>query len=143
MSPETVKTRLQIIDGNDNVKFLLKHPNLLNLILYHKRAKKRMSFIQQLQLRCASITVIGSSRDDVFEKYIREGKDVNSPNDVVFFVNNLFKSQDLNLKNRLMQHPYYLQVPLSNMTETYNFLVQRKFHPTNIYKVVHILLYPR
>nr|CAH7713181.1 unnamed protein product [Callosobruchus chinensis] len=59
MSPETVKTRLQIIDRNKNVKFLLKHPQLLKLVLYHKRAKKRLSFIQQLQLKCASITVIG------------------------------------------------------------------------------------
>ncbi|VEN59527.1 unnamed protein product [Callosobruchus maculatus] len=143
MSPETIKTRLQIIDGNNNVKFLLKHPQLLKLILYHKRTKKRLSFIQELQLKCASITVLGTTGDAAFEKYIREGKDINHPGDVVFFVNNLFKTQDPSLKNRLMKHPYYLQVPLYKMAETYNFLVHRKFHPTNIYKVVHIILYPR
>lgn len=59
MSPETVRLRLEEIERSPDFRVLLKHPKILSLIVHHNRAKSRLSFLQQLQLRCASFIVLG------------------------------------------------------------------------------------
>lgn len=65
LSPETVKLRLQEIESVPELRILLCHPNILKLIIHYNRAKSRLSFLQQLELKCASIIVLGLAGDIV------------------------------------------------------------------------------
>lgn len=60
LSPETVKLRLQEIESVPELRALLFNKNILKLILHHNRARTRLSFLQQLELRCASVYVLGT-----------------------------------------------------------------------------------
>lgn len=59
LSPETVRLRLQEIESVPQLRTLLCNPNILKLIIHHNRARSRLSFLQQLELKCASVTVLG------------------------------------------------------------------------------------
>ncbi|CAH1983929.1 unnamed protein product [Acanthoscelides obtectus] len=143
MSPETVRARLQAIEGDPDMKTLLKHPRIIDFLLHHQKVTKRLSFLQDLQLRCASFQVLGTSNEDEFNDYIREGKDINHPADIIFFLKSIFKIDDPSLKDKIKRHPHYSRIPLKDMLETYKFLIHRKFRKMHIYKAVHILLYPK
>ncbi|KAJ8961176.1 hypothetical protein NQ318_008857 [Aromia moschata] len=39
-------------------------------------------------------------------------------------------------------HPYYRQVPIKDMQDSYDYLTKHKFQNHNIFKVMHVLLYP-
>lgn len=59
LSPETVKLRLQEVEGVPELRALLCNPKILKLIVHHNRARSRLSFLQQLELKCASVVVLG------------------------------------------------------------------------------------
>ncbi|KAJ8926777.1 hypothetical protein NQ314_020827 [Rhamnusium bicolor] len=142
MSPETVKLRLEEINHSPDFKVLLKHPRVLSLVVHHNRAKSRLSFLQQLQLKCASLIVLGTHRNEVFDDYIREGKDVNKSGDVVTFLKNTFNVDAERIRKKINCHPYYLQVPLKDMQDSYDYLISQHFRVSNIFKVMHVILYP-
>ncbi|KAJ8961175.1 hypothetical protein NQ318_008856 [Aromia moschata] len=85
MSPETVQLRLEGIQSSSDLRVLLKHPRILSLVVHHNRAKSRLSFLQQLQLKCASLIILGTGVNEDFDDYVREGKDINKDKDVVTF----------------------------------------------------------
>ncbi|XP_018576444.1 transcription termination factor 5, mitochondrial [Anoplophora glabripennis] len=143
LSPTTVKLRLEEIEQSPDFRVLLKHPKLLSLIVHHNRAKSRLSFLQQLQLRCASFTVLGYDDDEIFNDYIREGKDINKFLDVLIFLKKLFNVNEEYIKKKLKIHPFYLQVPLKDMQNTYDFLISQHFRCSDILKVMQIILYPQ
>ena len=58
MSPETVDFRLQEIQRIPELRMLLSSPNILNLVLHQNKVKSRLSFLQKLQLKCASMQVL-------------------------------------------------------------------------------------
>lgn len=60
LAPETVKLRLQELETVPELKALLCNPKVLKLVVHHNRARSRLSFLQQLELKCASISVLGS-----------------------------------------------------------------------------------
>ncbi|XP_056632644.1 transcription termination factor 5, mitochondrial [Diorhabda sublineata] len=143
MSPETVRVRLQTIEQSPDLKVLLTQPKILALIVHHNRAKTRLSFLQQLQLRCTSFTILRTDQDTVFEEYVKEGKDANKRGDLYNYLQNLFSIPIKDIKSKISRHPFHLQVPLKDMQETYDYLINNQFKPINIYNVIFILLYPK
>lgn len=61
LSPETVRLRLQEIESVPELRTLLTNPKVLKLIIHHNRARSRLSFLQQLELRCAGVVVLGKN----------------------------------------------------------------------------------
>lgn len=143
MSPETVKVRLQTIEQSKDLKVLLTQPKILALIVHHNRAKTRWSFLQQLQLRCTSFTILRTDHDTIFEEYVKEGKDINKRADLYNYLKNLFSIPIKDIQSKIARHPFHLQVPLKDMQETYDYLIQNRFTQINIFNVVFILLYPK
>ncbi|KAJ8974861.1 hypothetical protein NQ317_001959 [Molorchus minor] len=142
MSPETVRLRLEEINRILDLRVLLKHPRILSLVVHHNRARSRLSFLQQLQIKCASLAILRSDSKECFDEYVREGKDINKPSDVIYTLKNMF-SMDINdVKKKIAAHPYYLQVPIKDMQDAYDYLIARHFKKENIFKVLHIILYP-
>ncbi|XP_072376249.1 transcription termination factor 5, mitochondrial [Diabrotica undecimpunctata] len=143
LSPETVKLRLQEIEKHPDLKILLTHPNVLSLIIHHNRAKTRLSFLHQMQLRCVPLTILKSDVDDAFEEYVKEGKDINKQRDLFQYLRKLFSVSMKEVKMKIQCHPFYLQVPLIDMQETYDYLKSEKFSKEHIYNVLYIILYPK
>jgi hypothetical protein len=142
LSPETVETRLKEIKRVADFKVLLHNPNILKLVVHHNRAKSRLTFLKELQLKCASVSVLGND-DSKFNVHIREGRDANTFSDIYAFLKGIFKKEISEFENTLKKHPYYLQVPLTSMEDTYYYLKNEKFTNPAILKVIYILLYPR
>ncbi|KAG5868528.1 hypothetical protein JTB14_032275 [Gonioctena quinquepunctata] len=142
MSPETVRYRLEEIEKSPDLRVLLCHPRILKLVVHHNRAKSRLSFLQQLQLKCASLYVLKTDTNEQFEEYVKEGKDINKIWDVLFFLKDLFTMDVNSIRKQLKRHPYHLQVPLKDMKDTYDFLKEMRFRQSSIFNVLHVLLYP-
>ncbi|CAG9854185.1 unnamed protein product [Phyllotreta striolata] len=142
MSPETVKLRLQEIEKCPDMKILFQHPKFLALVVHHNRAKTRLDFLQQSQLRCATLSILKTNVRYEYEEYVKEGKDVNKVSDLLHYLERLFSITRHELKKKISRHPYYLQVPLKDMQTTYDYLLMNRFSKESIYKIVYILLYP-
>lgn len=140
LSPETVELRLQEIESVPELRALQTNPKILKLIVHHNRARSRLSFLQQLELKCADVIVLGSIPSN-FDRHVREGKDVNSLNDLFTFLKSLFRVKSFNVK-RWKQHPFFQNIPFVQMEDTYAHLRKLKFTSKSILKVMHVILYP-
>ncbi|KAJ3655114.1 hypothetical protein Zmor_014254 [Zophobas morio] len=142
LSPETVEFRLNELQRVADFKVLLYNPNILKLVVHHNRAKSRLTFLKELQLKCATVSVLGI--DNIkFDDHIREGRDENSFTDTYSFLKGIFKKDIEDFEFTLKKHPYYLQVPLTAMEDTFHYLESEKFSNNSIFSVICILLYPK
>ncbi|XP_044267769.1 transcription termination factor 5, mitochondrial [Tribolium madens] len=142
LSPETVDVRLNELKNIADFKVLLHNPNILKLVIHHNRAKSRLQFLKELQIKCTTVSVLGNDNTK-FDIHIREGRDANTFSDIYAFLKGTFKKETDEFEGTLKKHPYYLQVPLLSMEETYFYLREEKFSNSAIFKVIYILLYPK
>lgn len=82
-------------------------------------------------------------KDNLFEHYIQEGKDSNSPPDVVIFFSRLLNKPKEDMKSKLVEHPYYSYVPYVDIDDTYQYLIGYGYKQDEIACVPLILLYRR
>lgn len=85
----------------------------------------------------------GTDCDDAVESYVKEGKDVNMSLETIEFVERLLQSKSKEIEKNLKLHPYYFQVPFTQIDETYRHLLRLKFRRQHLLKVVQILLYSK
>jgi len=141
VSPETVKARLEEIQGVPELKVLINNPHILKLIIHHNEARSRLSFLQEVKLKCATTSILGTNRES-FNLYLRAGKDVNNTNEVLVFVKRLLKREDETIETNLKKHKYFRHVPLIEIERSYKFLKRRRFTNQSIANVTQVLLYP-
>lgn len=139
-SPETVKLRLQEVESIPELRALLSNPRVLKLIVHHNRAKSRLTFLQELRLKCANLMFLGSSPTE-FDLRIKEGRDINPYQELLSFLKSLLQTSELDLEF-LRKHPFHQNVPFVQMEETYYYLRSLKYSNVSILKALHILLYP-
>lgn len=160
LSPKTVKQRLDDIQRVPELRIHLTNPRLMHLLVHHNRAQSRLSFLQEVDLKCAcfhklsmccfilyncltDFILTGTDSEDLFESYIKEGKDENIPMESIAFIQRLLGSSDEAIEKNLKLHPLYLKVPLTQINETYAHLRSLKYKNEHLMKVVQILLYPK
>ncbi|CAH0557908.1 unnamed protein product [Brassicogethes aeneus] len=141
LSPETVKFRLGELKKVPEFKILLDNPRILQLVVHQNRAKSRLSFLKQLQLRCTNYTLLGSNCE--FDDHIKEGKDKNASRETLKFLSKIFKVNSSIIKKRWQLHPFNLQVPYLDMEKTFQHLKSLDFQTKDIYDCMHIILYPK
>lgn len=142
MSPKTVKLRLEELERSSELKVLMHNPCVLKLIVHHNRAKARLALLKELQLKCTTVSVLGNDNSK-FDVHVKEGRDVNTSSDIRALLKGLFGKDSKESEGRLQKHPFYLQVPLVSIEETYNYLRTEKFSSDAIFDVLTILLYPK
>lgn len=59
VSPETVRSRLEEIRLSPDMAPVLKLRKLPTHLLYHTKAKTRLSFLKDLKLKCVNLRVLG------------------------------------------------------------------------------------
>ncbi|RZC38878.1 uncharacterized protein BDFB_007416 [Asbolus verrucosus] len=142
MSPQTVELRLEELKRVEDLKVLFHNPNILKLVVHHNRAKSRLSYLKQLQLKCAGVSVLGND-DSKFNMHVKEGRDSNTSSDTFAFLKGIFNEDTDRFETNFKKHPYYLQVSLVSMEETYNYLISENYSSAAILNVIYILLYPK
>ncbi|XP_058453994.1 transcription termination factor 5, mitochondrial [Malaya genurostris] len=141
-SPDTVKTRLGLLSEVKEFNVLSSHPRFLKLITYQPKAVIRLDFLRQLNVRCASLSVLSGSSQN-FEKYVRDGCDKLNSKDVCHYLNKIFDRQDNEAIKELKRHPNWYHVPTVQMEDTFEFLKSEGFTSVNIFENIQILLYPK
>lgn len=86
--------------------------------------------------------ILETNEDLVFESHLKEGKDINMNRETFAFIKNLLNNDDVSIEKNIKLHPFYLQVPLLRIQETYEYLRLMKFDDEVISKCLQILLYP-
>lgn len=159
LSPDTIQSRFNEISEIPEMNVLRQSPRILRLILHYNRAKSRLSFMHQLQLKCASMCLLGKyplltwffninicilehDNEHYFNNHVRNTKDTNVLNDIIRLLKYLLNSDAPEIEYNLKRHPYHLQVPLVNIEKTCKHM-QRSFSNNAIIRVAPILLYPR
>ncbi|KAL3281367.1 hypothetical protein HHI36_004578 [Cryptolaemus montrouzieri] len=141
LSPQTVKHRLEEIDKMPELKVLKFHKQFLRLVLYHHRAKSRLCFMEELQMKCVPLRIL--SQQTSIDMHIRDSRDINDCKEVMLFIKNLLKIDPKHFEKSLRRHPYHLAVPLPQIEDTYRYLHKIKFKNEAICKASSILLYPK
>lgn len=141
LSPDTIQSRFNEISEIPEMNVLRQSPRILRLILHYNRAKSRLSFMHQLQLKCASMCLLEHDNEHYFNNHVRNTKDTNVLNDIIRLLKYLLNSDAPEIEYNLKRHPYHLQVPLVNIEKTCKHM-QRSFSNNAIIRVAPILLYP-
>ncbi|XP_053679321.1 transcription termination factor 5, mitochondrial [Anopheles nili] len=141
LSPKTIQYRLERLKNVKEFEVLTKHPRVLKLIQYQTKATIRLEYLQQLKVRCASLDVLSSNAHN-FERYVREGCDRTKGKDTGHFLKHIFKESGEIALQKLKRHPNWFHVPIVQMQDTVQALLNKKYSLEDILNNVHILLYP-
>lgn len=104
LSPHTIYERLQNLRKVEEFSVLVNNPRVLRLIHYQSKAKTRLDFLKQLNLKCASLHVLSAS-SDCFEKYARDGIDHTKGVDLVIFIAKALNMDRHVVREILHRHP--------------------------------------
>ncbi|XP_055639815.1 transcription termination factor 5, mitochondrial [Toxorhynchites rutilus septentrionalis] len=141
LSPSTVSTRLEELRKVREFDILFEHPKILKLIAYQRKAAIRLDFLQQMKFRCASLNVL-TSHSECFEKYVRDGYDRIKGKDTAHYLGMVFKNRESEAFKHLKRHPNWFHVPIVQMQEVLQHVLDHGFDLEDIYDNVQILLYP-
>lgn len=143
MSPTTLRLRLDDILKIPMFQVLMDYPQMLKLVVHHIKIRSRLAFLKRLKLRCASLSQIGNLHTKSFEEYIQLVKDANSSQCVIAFFCKLLDKSKEDIEGKLKKHPYYCNIPFSDINTTFRSLTQQGYTKENIFRCLLILLYPR
>ncbi|RZF46065.1 hypothetical protein LSTR_LSTR004778 [Laodelphax striatellus] len=141
LSPKTVEERLQTFKNDSNLNLWSFHPQMLRMILYQRKALKRVVELKENNLKCSSIFLLQCA--DVSFKKRKEGLDRTSGGDIVWLLRKTLGVDAKSIRSRLKKHPHWLYVPITNIKATLDLLLERKFTRDEIFKSLLIILYPR
>ncbi|XP_053691382.1 transcription termination factor 5, mitochondrial [Sabethes cyaneus] len=142
LSPETVRARLKELQKHHEFKVLLSNPRIVKLIAYQTKATIRLEFLRQMKVRCASLNVL-SGHSKNFERYVLDGYDRTTGKDTSHYLNMIFNQHGMKAMNSLKKHPNWFHVPVIQLRNTFEYLINEGFEADSILENVQILLYPR
>ncbi|XP_069687650.1 transcription termination factor 5, mitochondrial isoform X2 [Periplaneta americana] len=142
LSSETVLNRVTALQLVPEFIGLAKNPRVLKLVYHQRKASSRLSYLQDLKIKCVSLHILSSTQAH-FERYVQEGSGRTRGNDMINFLSTELDANDVNIRKMLHRHPFWCQVPLNTVRETLDFLFQKGFTKQQILLNVHILLYSR
>ena len=141
LSSSTVYYRLVQMMKIDEFKVLRYHPRILKLIHYQNKARTRLDYLKQLNMKCVSLNVL-SSASETFEKYARDGADKTRGQDTVLYVAETLHKDQHWVKNTFGRHPNWCHVPVLAVKESIDYLRGKNFTDKEITDNLHLLLYP-
>lgn len=142
LGPETVHQRLSELSKVKDFQVHFTHPRFLRLIHYQRKVKSRLEYLKSLKIRCYSIHLLSASSEQ-FEKFTYDGMDRTKGMDILEFLIHNFKADPTIVRSVLKLHPNWLQAPLVEIKQTYDFLRHKNFTDKEIYDNLIILLYPK
>lgn len=141
LSSNTVYERLQELTRIEEFSVLRSHTRILRLIHYQRKAKIRLDYFKQLNVKCVSLNVLASN-SETFEKYARDGADKTNGRDTVLYVAETLNKDQSWVKQIISRHPNWCHVPAVAVKESIEYLRSKGFTCNEISDNLHLLLYP-
>lgn len=141
LSPNTVYKRLVELKNIEEFNVLSSHPRILRLIYYQNKARTRLEYLKQLNVKCASLNLL-SSASEAFEKYARDGPDKTRGHDTALCVASALNKDQHTVKQTFSRHPNWCHVPFVKVKESIEYLRSKNFTDAEISDNLYLLLYP-
>lgn len=84
-----------------------------------------------------------AQQERIFDNYIKECRDINYSSVLRAFLKKLFKIDTSPYFPLFQKHPFYRQVSLVSIEDTFLYLNEEGFTHDSILHVIFVLLYPR
>ncbi|KAF2900922.1 hypothetical protein ILUMI_05262 [Ignelater luminosus] len=141
ISMQILKCRLEEIKSIPELNILINSPYFLELIIHHNEARSRLTFLQQIKLKCATTGLLCSKVDN-FHSHVRESRDHNTISEILFLLKTLLQADGNKLEMNLRKHCYFKNIPLVDIEKSCKLLKKLKFSNKSITEVIQVVLYP-
>lgn len=141
LGPRTVANRIAYLKEVEEFRVLLNHPRIGRLIYYQNKAIHRLNYLKDNKIFCASLNVL-SSDSESFHRYAQNGIDATKGKEIVGTIAKKLNRNTKDIRKYLSRHPNWCHVPLVSISAVYEYLQQKGFTESDIYKNIHILFYP-
>lgn len=141
LGPDTVYDRLAELNSIKEFQVHFSNPRILKLIHYKNKVRSRLEYLKSLKIRCYSIHLLSAS-SDAFEKFAYDGLDKTKGVDTLDYLSHVFKVDTMTIRSHLKLHPNWLQAPIVEIKNTYDYLRSLDYTQQEIYDNLVILLYP-
>lgn len=141
LGPDTVYNRLAELYSIKEFQVHFSNPRILRLIHYKNKVRSRLEYLKSLKIRCYSIHLLSASAE-AFEKFAYDGLDKTKGVDTLEFLSHTFKVDPLEIRSIIKLHPHWLQAPIVEIKNTYDYLRGLNYTDQEIYENMIILLYP-
>lgn len=78
----------------------------------------------------------------MFPRFARDGTDRTKGRDIVVYLSNVIKKDENAIRSLLSRHPNWCHIPVIHIKQCFDFLKGLEFTNEDIYKNIHLLLYP-
>lgn len=75
-------------------------------------------------------------------RFARDGSDKTKGRDIVVYLSNIMNKSENDIRNLLSRHPNWCHIPVLHVKQCYEFLKRKDFNNEEMYKNLHILIYP-
>lgn len=141
LSSDTVYDRLAELHAIKDFQVHFSNPRILRLIHFKNKVKCRLDYLKSLKIRCYSIHLLSAS-SEAFEKFAYDGLDKTKGVDTLDYLSHTFKVDPLEVRATIRLHPNWLQAPIVEIKNTYDYLRGLGYTQQEIYENLTILLYP-
>jgi hypothetical protein len=141
LGPDTVYSRLAELYSIKEFQVHFTNPRILRLIHYKNKVRSRLDYLKSLKIRCYSIHLLSTS-SEAFERFAFDGLDKTKGVDTLEFLSHTFKIDSLEIRGLLKLHPSWMQAPIVEIKNTYDYLRGLGFSDEEIYENLIIVLYP-
>ncbi|CAH0381028.1 unnamed protein product [Bemisia tabaci] len=138
LSPYVLRERLKVLCSHKEIEIFKFHPRFLECTLKVDFVIKQLNWCRQLDFKKLSMSLLLDNSGEFTLRTSRTGTD-----DLLIYLGKQFRKADADIVVRLNRHPYWRTVPLIQVDETLQFLLNNNFTKEDIYKSIHIVLYPR
>ena len=144
LSPDTVEERLHELYTDPDLIPFRRNPRVGRLLYLFKRLKKRLAVVQSLGIPGGgpSLNLI-TETEPKFLRYVNNHVKWKGDDIFNFLIGNYFPDKtEKEVRAQLIKHPHWLEVPLRNMHEVMDLLLnQMKLSKETIFDALPIVLY--
>ncbi|XP_046468719.1 transcription termination factor 5, mitochondrial [Neodiprion pinetum] len=140
LSKETIESRLKEIQSIPELRGFLDHQRLLLLILYLRKAKDRLQFMKEHNVKSISLFTLSSS-SVYFNRQLEEGLVRAKGTDLLQFLSKNTGASQASIHRSLQKNSMWLHAPFIHVVDTYFYLIERNYTNEDILNNVHVLLY--
>ncbi|CAN8022048.1 unnamed protein product [Ixodes persulcatus] len=141
LSPATIAARLQELDKVAEFQVRKECPRILNLVYYASKAKHRLELLSHLGYGAGvSMHVLSMGSKD-FARVFYSGSDRGRSQETVEFLSKLLNRDEVEVKERLAQHPCSTLVSLLNARRVVDFLLAKGVSKEQLWYGIQVVLY--
>ncbi|XP_063993535.1 transcription termination factor 5, mitochondrial isoform X2 [Diachasmimorpha longicaudata] len=131
---ETIKTTPEL-------KILIHHPNLLQILLTKDGIQQRIAYLRYLRVNGITVSTLGRSKTN-FDRFLRSGVHRMKGEEIAVLLKKYLNKNTDEIQEGIKKHPLWKHVDLVTIQDTLMYLMEY-FDVDDIFKNIQLLLYSR